>query len=147
MKEKSPVVHWCDELPVELFLGVNVISTSVLLFMDVVTVPLTCTQLSTQDQTIVTEIQTFAIHICVQVELCDVVGRRRFDPDAFPDATTWRVENVRGMQRLFPDGHIVRIHISWVEREYQTANILASHPKSFRELLTVRWCHYSTAGR
>lgn len=73
MKEKSPVVHLCVVASPDPPRGLMEISTGVLVFMDVVIVPLTEQKRSAKLTTSrVIEI-TFAMHVGVEVELGNIV--------------------------------------------------------------------------
>lgn len=59
------------------------------------------------------------MHVCVQVQIRDVVGRSRFNPHALPDTTARCIEYVRLRERLLPDWNHIWIRIRRIENEDQ----------------------------
>lgn len=51
---------------------------------------------------------TLTVHVCIEVQLSDVIGLGWLDPDALPNAAAGRVEYVGLAKRLFANRyHIV----------------------------------------
>ena len=78
--------------------GLIEISTDELALLEVVIVPLTeHLDVSTHHSSLQSLQLTFPVHIGIEIHFCDVVGRRRLNPDTLPDPAAWCVEDVRRM--------------------------------------------------
>ena len=97
VKEKSLVVKLCVVAPPDPPRGLTVISTDVVAFVEVVIDPLTWNKKSAELLVHRCVQCTFAIHIGIEVQVRNIVCRRRFDPHTLPNTAAGCIEDMRWM--------------------------------------------------
>lgn len=69
---------------------------------------------------------TFAVHVGIEIQLCNVVGRRRLDPDALPDTAAGLVEDMAFRGRLLlADRDDIVTAVGGIMDEYEPVTMLA----------------------
>ena len=64
---------------------------------------------------------TFSMHICAKIQFSDVGRRCRFYPDALPNTTARRVEDMGRVQCLLADWDDIWLVVSRIECENDSA--------------------------
>ena len=83
---------------------------------------------------------TLPVHVRIKIQLCDVVGRRRLNPDTLPDTTAGLVEDVTLRGRLLlADRDDIVTTVRGIMYEDEPVTMLAGLLLRIQTALTIRY--------
>jgi hypothetical protein len=80
---------------------------------------------------------TLAIHVCIEIQLGDIVGRSSLEPNTLPDTTAGRVKDVTRAQGLLSNGNNIAAIICGIVDENKPVMWVRIYCSPLGSLLTV----------